>query len=96
MVPPNSLLRAGLTELSHVAGLPVGSMGGCSDSKAVDGEEALEEAFSVWAAMVCGADLVHDAGYIEGGRNRLVGAVGPHERGDRQGASPREGHRRRR
>ena len=43
------------------------STGGCSDSKTVDGQAALEGTFSVWAAALCGADLVHDVGYIEGG-----------------------------
>ncbi|MHB0875712.1 MAG: trimethylamine methyltransferase family protein [Anaerolineae bacterium] len=65
--PELSLLSAGLTELAHHVGLPVWSTGGCSDSKAVDGQAALEGAFSVFAAALCGADLVHDVGYIEGG-----------------------------
>ena len=65
--PELSLLSAGLTELAHYVGLPVWSTGGCSDSKAVDGQAALEGAFSVYAAALSGADLVHDVGCIEGG-----------------------------
>ena len=65
--PELSLLSAGLTELAHYVGLPIWSTGGCSDSKVVDEQAAVEGSFSVLSSALCGADLVHDVGYIEGG-----------------------------
>jgi len=64
--PELSLLSAGITEFAHYVGLPVWSTGGCTDSKTIDGQAALEGALSVFYAGMCGADLVHDVGYIEG------------------------------
>lgn len=63
--PELSLLSAGLAELGHYAGLPIWSTGGCSDSKAVDGQAALEGTLSVLFAGLSAGDLVHDVGYIE-------------------------------
>jgi trimethylamine--corrinoid protein Co-methyltransferase len=63
--PELSLLQAGLTELAHYVGLPVWTTGGCSDSKVVDEQAALEGALSVLFAGLSGGDLCHDVGYIE-------------------------------
>jgi trimethylamine--corrinoid protein Co-methyltransferase len=65
--PELSLLQAGLTELAHYAGLPVWTTGGCTDSKGVDEQAALEGALSVLFAGLSGGDLCHDVGYIESG-----------------------------
>ncbi|MFB3882987.1 MAG: trimethylamine methyltransferase family protein [Armatimonadota bacterium] len=63
--PELSLLQAGLTELAHHVGLPLWTTGGCSDSKLVDEQSALEGALSVLFAGLCGGDLCHDVGYLE-------------------------------
>ena len=65
--PELSLLQAGLTELAHYVGLPVWTTGGCTDSKGVDEQAALEGALSVLFAGLSGGDLCHDVGYIESG-----------------------------
>jgi trimethylamine--corrinoid protein Co-methyltransferase len=63
--PELSLLQAGLTELAHYVGLPLWTTGGCTDSKVVDEQAALEGALSVLFAGLSGGDLCHDVGYIE-------------------------------
>jgi len=63
--PELSLLQTGLTELSHYVGLPLWTTGGCTDSKEVDEQAAIEGALSVFFAALCGGDLCHDVGYIE-------------------------------
>jgi len=63
--PELSLLQAALTELSHYAGLPTWTTGGCTDAKAVDEQAALEGALSVLFSALSGGDLCHDVGYIE-------------------------------
>jgi len=63
--PELSLLQAGLTELAHYVGLPLWTTGGCTDSKAVDEQAALEGALSVLFSALSGGDLCHDVGYIE-------------------------------
>jgi len=65
--PELSLLQAGLTELAHYVGLPLWTTGGCTDSKRVDEQAALEGALSVLFAGLSGGDLCHDVGYIESG-----------------------------
>jgi trimethylamine--corrinoid protein Co-methyltransferase len=64
--PELSLLQAGLTEFAHYAGLPLWTTGGCTDSKMVDEQAALEGALSVLFSALSGGDLCHDVGYIEG------------------------------
>lgn len=63
--PELSLFQAGLTDLAKYVGLPVWSTGGCSDSKILDEQAALEGALSVLFSGLCGADLIHDVGYLE-------------------------------
>lgn len=63
--PELSLFQAALTELGKYVGLPVWSTGGCTDSKLVDEQAALEGALSVLFSGLSGADLIHDVGFIE-------------------------------
>jgi len=63
--PELSLFSAALTDLAKYVGLPVWSTGGCSDSKTLDEQAALEGALSVLFAGLSGADLIHDVGYLE-------------------------------
>ncbi len=66
--PELSLLSAGLTEMAHFCGLPMFSQSGCTDTKAMDTQSAIEAAMSIHAAMLSGADFVHDNGYTESGK----------------------------
>ncbi|MBS3732466.1 MAG: trimethylamine methyltransferase family protein [Desulfobacterales bacterium] len=60
-------LEAGLTEVAEYIGVPVFSAGGCSDSKKMDAQAAIESALSLHSAMLSGPNLVHDVGFMESG-----------------------------
>jgi trimethylamine--corrinoid protein Co-methyltransferase len=70
--PELSLMMAGITELAHYAGLPLWQTGGCTDSKALDEQAALEGSLSVFFSALSGGDLCHDVGYTESG---LTGSI---------------------
>jgi trimethylamine--corrinoid protein Co-methyltransferase len=53
--------------LANGYGLPMFGIGGCSDSKAVDQQAAVEAALSIMTETLGCADLVHDLGYLESG-----------------------------
>jgi trimethylamine--corrinoid protein Co-methyltransferase len=59
--------RVMLVELAHYYGLPVFGLAGASDSKLPDEQAAAEAAFSLVLETLCGAQMVHDVGYLEGG-----------------------------
>ena len=65
--PELSILSAAMTEVAHFMGLPMFSTSGCTDTKAMDTQSAIEAAFSIHAAMLSGAEFVHDNGYTESG-----------------------------
>ncbi len=65
--PDFCLMHAGLTDLIHYLGLPMFSTAGCSDSKALDMQSAIEYALTIYSAALSGANLVHDVGYLESG-----------------------------
>jgi trimethylamine--corrinoid protein Co-methyltransferase len=64
--PELALQSAALTEMGRYLGLPVWSTAGCTDSKIVDEQAAIESAISILFAGLSGADLIHDVGFIEG------------------------------
>ena len=70
--PELSLNMAGLTELAHYAGLPLWQTGGCTDSKTLDEQAAIEGSLSVFFSALTGGDLCHDVGYTESG---MTGSV---------------------
>jgi len=70
--PELSLMMAGVTELAHFAGLPLWQTGGCTDSKTLDEQAALEGSLSVYFSALSGGDLCHDVGYTESG---LTGSI---------------------
>ena len=70
--PELSLMMAGITELAHYAGLPLWQTGGCTDSKTLDEQAALEGSLSVFFSALSGGDLCHDVGYTESG---LTGSI---------------------
>ena len=65
--PELSLLSAAHTEVVHYCGLPMYSTAGSTDTKKMDMQSALEASLSINAAMMSGANFVHDNGYTESG-----------------------------
>jgi trimethylamine--corrinoid protein Co-methyltransferase len=65
--PELSLMMAGLTELAHYVGLPLWQTGGCTDSKCLDEQAAIEGSLSSFFSALTGGDLCHDVGYTESG-----------------------------
>jgi len=65
--PELSLLSAGLTDMAKYVDLPIWSTAGCTDSKVLEPQAAVEAALSIHSAMLSGANLVHDVGYTESG-----------------------------
>jgi trimethylamine--corrinoid protein Co-methyltransferase len=56
---------AALVEMGKRYGLPTWSTAGCSDSKLVDGQAAIDASLTVLSAVLSGANVVHDVGYVE-------------------------------
>ncbi len=63
--PELALAITTLTELAHYVGIPLWNTGGCTDSKTLDEQAAIEGSFSVMASALSGGDLTHDVGYTE-------------------------------
>jgi trimethylamine---corrinoid protein Co-methyltransferase len=51
----------------HYLGMPMFSLAGCSDSKIIDQQAAIEAALTLMSDAVGGGHLVHDLGYLESG-----------------------------
>ena len=65
--PELSLLSAAMTEMVHYCNLPMYSTSGSTDTKKMDAQSAMEASLSINAAMMSGANFVHDNGYTESG-----------------------------
>lgn len=65
--PDFCLMHAGYTELVHYLNLPMFSTAGCSDSKTLDMQAAIEYSLSIYSAALSGANLIHDVGFLESG-----------------------------
>jgi trimethylamine--corrinoid protein Co-methyltransferase len=60
--------RRGIAQaMAHYYGLPMFSLGGCSDSKCLDQQSGIEAALTLLSAALAGGQLVHDVGYLESG-----------------------------
>ena len=70
--PELSLMMAGITELAHYVGLPLWQTGGCTDSKTLDEQAAIEGSLSCFFSALSGGDLCHDVGYTE---SAMTGSV---------------------
>ncbi|MBN1992050.1 MAG: trimethylamine methyltransferase family protein [Anaerolineae bacterium] len=55
------------TSIGKYYNLPVFGLGGCTDSKILDQQCGLEVAFSLMSALMYGANLVHDVGFMDAG-----------------------------
>jgi trimethylamine--corrinoid protein Co-methyltransferase len=53
--------------VSHFYGLPMFSIAGASESKAVDLQAAAEAALSLVVESLAGGNIIHDLGYLESG-----------------------------
>ncbi|MCP4690845.1 MAG: trimethylamine methyltransferase, partial [Desulfobacterales bacterium] len=65
--PELHLASAAMAEICKWLGLPCASQGGCSDAKAVDQQAASESVLSLYNGFLSGANLVHQAGSLDGG-----------------------------
>ena len=65
--PELSQMMAGGTELAHYAGIPLWQTGGCTDSKILDEQAAIEGSLSCFFSALTEGDLCHDVGYTESG-----------------------------
>ena len=63
--PELSLMMAAFTQLLHWYKIPVFGTAGCTDSKVLDEQAAIEATYSVMINALCGANLVHDVGFLE-------------------------------
>ena len=52
-------------EVMHRLGLPAWNAAGVTDSKAIDGQAAIEAVFQVFMAIGAGGNLVHDVGFSD-------------------------------
>ena len=60
--------RRGIAQaMAHFYGLPMFSIGGCSDSKCQDGQAGIEAALTMMITSLSGGHIVHDLGYLESG-----------------------------
>jgi trimethylamine--corrinoid protein Co-methyltransferase len=65
--PELALVSAAMTDISKWLDVPMFSTAGCSDSKVLDQQAAIEATMSVTIAALSGANLIHDVGYLESG-----------------------------
>jgi trimethylamine--corrinoid protein Co-methyltransferase len=65
--PEFDLMQAALADVSNYLDLPMFGTAGCTDSKIVDEQAAIEDAMSILMTAQSGANLNHDVGYIEHG-----------------------------
>jgi len=83
--PEAMLEQAGLVELAHYYNLPSWGFGGCSSSKTVDQQAAVESSLYDLMAALMGCNIVHDVAYLEFGmtnsfemlviNNEIIGQV---------------------
>src|SRR6056297_220144 len=67
--PELSLASAANTDIAKWLNLLMFSTGGCSDSKVLDEQAAIEQMTSLFYSYLSGANLIHDVGYIDHGTN---------------------------
>jgi len=65
--PEFHLMQAALGDVSNYLDIPMFGTCGCTDSKIVDEQAAIEDALSIVTTAQSGANLNHDVGYIEHG-----------------------------
>ena len=73
--PEFNLMHAAFAEMAHYYKIPMWGTAGCSDSKALDEQSAIEATASIMMSAMSGANLIHDVGYLEGGTTSSVGQL---------------------
>jgi len=73
--PELSLASAANTDISKWLGLLMFSTGGCTDSKSLDEQAAIEASTSLYYAFLSGANLIHDVGYLDSGVNASLDSL---------------------
>ncbi|MFB6290870.1 MAG: trimethylamine methyltransferase family protein, partial [Candidatus Bipolaricaulia bacterium] len=74
-LPAALLIDKALSEASKYLGMPVFSEAGFSDSKLIDGQQAMEASISITEMARTEADLIHDVGYLESGQTGSLESV---------------------
>ncbi|MFW6071461.1 MAG: trimethylamine methyltransferase family protein [Candidatus Bipolaricaulota bacterium] len=74
-LPAALLIDKALSEVSKYLGMPVFSEAGFSDSKLIDGQQAMEASISIAEMARSEADLIHDVGYLESGQTGSLESV---------------------
>jgi len=74
-LPAALIIDKALSEVSKYLNMPVFSEAGFSDSKLVDGQQAMEASISVAEMARSEADLIHDVGYLESGQTGSLESV---------------------
>jgi trimethylamine---corrinoid protein Co-methyltransferase len=66
--PEWSLTQAALADMrDEIYGLPIWAFAGASDAKVMDAQAGAEAMFSIITALLSGANLIHDVGFLEYG-----------------------------
>lgn len=63
--PELQIMSAAMCEIARNLQLPVFTTAGCTDSKSLDGQAAIEFTDTIFIAALSGGNLVHDLGYME-------------------------------
>jgi len=66
--PEMDLALAAYMDIAHYYEIPTWGTAGCTDSKIVDEQAAIEATLSCLFSSLSGANLVHDVGYMESGK----------------------------
>lgn len=66
--PETSMNYAVMTQLSQYYGIPNFTEAGCVNAPVPDAQAGMEAGISILMAQLMGANLVHDVGYLEGGK----------------------------
>ncbi len=74
-LPAAVIVDRALSEVSKFLDMPVFSEAGFSDSKLVDGQQAMEASISIAEMARSDADLIHDVGYLESGQTGSLESV---------------------
>jgi trimethylamine--corrinoid protein Co-methyltransferase len=67
VAPEAQLGNVAMAQIGRWYGMPTWGFAGCSDSKVLDEQAAVEALFAVLVAQLSGTNLAHDVGYLESG-----------------------------
>ncbi|MFW6116168.1 MAG: trimethylamine methyltransferase family protein [bacterium] len=73
--PELTLMMAGLAQMCRHYTVPSYGTAGCSNSKTVDPQAAIEATNSILGALLAGSNLVHDVGLIDAGQTISLEAL---------------------